>query len=133
MLARVCDAVLRYPKGGFSDGSGTRSALVERRRLANSSWSAGSAEALCTARVFLPWARTPSLRMIGVDKEARMHAQVGDELVVDGTEVGIPPRRGKVLEVRGDTGGEHYLVRWSDGHESVFFPSSTAHTFHDGG
>ena len=62
-----------------------------------------------------------------------MHAQVGDELVVDATEVGIPPRRGKILEVRGETGEEHYLVCWSDGHESVFFPSSTAHAIHHGG
>lgn len=59
-----------------------------------------------------------------------MHAQVGDELVVDSAEVGIPPRRGSILEVRGETGEEHYLVRWSDGHESVFFPGSTAHAIH---
>jgi hypothetical protein len=57
-----------------------------------------------------------------------MHAQVGDELVVDSAEVGVPPRRGTVLEVRAETGGEHYLVRWSDRRESVFFPGSTAHT-----
>ena len=57
-----------------------------------------------------------------------MHAQVGDELVVDSTEVGVPPRTGRVLEVRGDAGEEHYVVRWLDGHESLFFPGSTAHT-----
>jgi hypothetical protein len=61
-----------------------------------------------------------------------MHGRVGDELVVDSTEVGVPPRHGTILEVRSETGEEHYLVRWSDGHESVFFPSSTAHAIHGG-
>ena len=56
-----------------------------------------------------------------------MHAKVGDELAVDSTEVGVPPRTGRVLEVRGEAGEEHYLVRWSDGHESLFFPGSTTH------
>ena len=37
-----------------------------------------------------------------------MKAQVGDELVVKGRHVGDPP----------------YLVRWSDGHESSFYPST---------
>lgn len=62
-----------------------------------------------------------------------MHAQVGDELVIDSSEVGVPPRRGKVLEVRSAGGEEHYLVRWTDGHESIFFPSSTAHAVHPAG
>lgn len=62
-----------------------------------------------------------------------MHARVGDELVVDSAGVGVPPRRGTVLEVRGETGEEHYLVRWSDGHESLFFPGSTAHTIRRAG
>ena len=65
--------------------------------------------------------------MMVADKEETMHARVGDELAVDSAEVGIPPRRGTILEVRAETGEEHYLVHWSDGHESVFFPGSTAH------
>jgi hypothetical protein len=59
-----------------------------------------------------------------------MHANVGDELVVDSVEVGTPPRSGTILEVLGERGSEHYRVRWHDGHESVFFPSSTAHVIH---
>jgi hypothetical protein len=59
-----------------------------------------------------------------------MHAVTGDEIVVDSMEVGQPPRRGKILEVRGEPDTEHYRVQWDDGHESVFFPSSTAHTIH---
>ena len=53
-----------------------------------------------------------------------MKAQVGDELIVKGLHVGNPDRRGVITEVRGKGGGPPYLVRWSDGHESSFFPSS---------
>jgi len=53
-----------------------------------------------------------------------MKAQVGDELLVRGLHVGDPDRRGVITEVRGKDGGPPYLVRWGDGHESSFFPSS---------
>lgn len=56
-----------------------------------------------------------------------MHAKVGDEIVVDSRKLGAPARSGRVAEVREGGGVEHYLVRWDDGHESVFFPSSNAH------
>jgi hypothetical protein len=62
-----------------------------------------------------------------------VHAQVDDEIVVDRMEVGVPSRKGTILEVRGEVGEEHFLVRWSDGHESIFFPGSTAHTIHPSG
>jgi hypothetical protein len=53
-----------------------------------------------------------------------MKAQVGDELVVKGRHVGDPDRTGVIIKVIGEAGGPPYLVRWSDGHESSFFPSS---------
>lgn len=53
-----------------------------------------------------------------------MQANVGDELVVKGHHVGDEDRRGVVIEVHGDDGAPPYLVRWNDGHQSVFFPSS---------
>ncbi len=53
-----------------------------------------------------------------------MKAQVGDELVVRGRHVGDPDRTGVIIEVRGEDGGPPYLVRWSDGHESSFFPTT---------
>ncbi|MGE5133702.1 MAG: DUF1918 domain-containing protein [Gemmatimonadota bacterium] len=53
-----------------------------------------------------------------------MKAQVGDELIVKGLHVGDADRRGVITEVHGENGGPPYLVRWSDGHESSFFPSS---------
>jgi Domain of unknown function (DUF1918) len=57
-----------------------------------------------------------------------MDAKIGDEIVVDGVHTGDEPREGEILEVL--TAGDvvHYLVRWDDGHESIFYPSSTAHT-----
>ena len=53
-----------------------------------------------------------------------MKAQVGDELIVKGLHVGDTDRQGVITEVRGADGGPPYLVRWSDGHESSFFPSA---------
>ena len=53
-----------------------------------------------------------------------MKAHVGDELVVKGRNVGDPDRTGVIIEVRGESGGPPYLVRWSDGHESSFFPTA---------
>jgi Domain of unknown function (DUF1918) len=53
-----------------------------------------------------------------------MRANAGDELVVKGHHVGDADRKAVIIEVRGEDGAPPYLVRWSDGHESVFFPSS---------
>lgn len=53
-----------------------------------------------------------------------MRANPGDELVVHGRHTGDEDRHGEILEVEGADGGPPYLVRWSDGHESTFFPSS---------
>lgn len=51
-----------------------------------------------------------------------MRAVAGDELLVRGRHVG---REGVIVEVRGEDGAAPYLVRWKDGHESVFMPSQT--------
>jgi len=53
-----------------------------------------------------------------------MHAIVGDEVVVKGRHVGDAGREGVIVEVRGGDGTPPFLVRWRDGHESVFMPSS---------
>jgi hypothetical protein len=55
-----------------------------------------------------------------------MKAQVGDELIVKGTHVGDHDRRGVITEVHGADEAPPYVVRWDDGHESSFFPSSDA-------
>jgi hypothetical protein len=59
-----------------------------------------------------------------VRTEDAMRASVNDRLVVRSHHVGDSDRDAVVLEVRGKNGEPPYLVRWSDGHESVFFPSS---------
>jgi len=56
-----------------------------------------------------------------------LHADEGDELVVESLTLGAPPRKGEILEVLGSEAHTHYRVRWDDGHESVFFPASTSH------
>lgn len=61
-----------------------------------------------------------------------MDAQVGDRLVVQGHHVGSVSRSGTVTEVLGEAGAHRYRVRWDDGHETVFFPSSDTRTSHVG-
>ena len=55
-----------------------------------------------------------------------MKAVVGDRLVVNATHVDGPVRDGEVIEVRGDRGDPPYVVRWSDGHEGLYFPGPDA-------
>jgi len=63
-----------------------------------------------------------------------MQADVGDELVIKGHHVGDADRKAVIIEVQGGEGAPPYRVRWSDGHESVFFPSSdTVVEHHSGG
>lgn len=38
--------------------------------------------------------------------------------------LGEKPRTGEIVEVLGEPAHEHYRVRWEDGHESIFYPSS---------
>lgn len=62
-----------------------------------------------------------------------MHANVGDEIVVDPVHVGQPTRRGEILEVLLKNDVTHYRVRWDDnGHETIFYPGSTTHALHPG-
>ncbi|MGH9246605.1 MAG: DUF1918 domain-containing protein [Acidimicrobiales bacterium] len=52
-----------------------------------------------------------------------MQGNVGDHVVIEGTHVGDPGRRGKIVEVIPGREGEHYRIRWErDEHESIFFP-----------
>lgn len=55
-----------------------------------------------------------------------MHANNGDRIVVESAHVGQARREGEVVEVLRDDGHEHYRVRWTDGHESIYFPQSDA-------
>jgi hypothetical protein len=59
-----------------------------------------------------------------------MRAQTGDGLLVRGHHVGEHDRQAVIIEVHGADGAPPYVVRWEDGHESVFFPSSDAFIEH---
>ena len=56
-----------------------------------------------------------------------MHANVGDEVVVESQSLGHRPRRGRVQEVLGSPDTEHFRVRWEDGRESVYYPGADGH------
>ena len=58
--------------------------------------------------------------------EVAMKAKVGDRIVLAPRNVDGQTRDGEVVEVRGDGGEPPYLVRWSDGHEGLFFPGAGA-------
>jgi hypothetical protein len=53
-----------------------------------------------------------------------MHAMVGDRVHIHGRTVGTKDRFGEIIEVRGNDGAPPYMVRYPDGHESLFFPGS---------
>ena len=59
-----------------------------------------------------------------------MRARVGDELTVKGRHAGDAERHGEIIQVDGPAGAPPYLVRWRDGHDSLFFPSSDAEITH---
>ena len=59
-----------------------------------------------------------------------MQASVGDRLVVKGRHIGDPGREAVVVEVHGQDGAPPYLVRWTDGLESLFVPSSDTTVVH---
>ena len=44
--------------------------------------------------------------------------------------VGDVRRVGEVLAVLGDAAHPHFSVRWDDGHESIYYPSSDAVVHH---
>jgi hypothetical protein len=55
-----------------------------------------------------------------------IRGQPGDIVIVEGHRVGESRRLGEILEVLGTAGHEHYRVRWDDGRETVYYPSSDA-------
>lgn len=55
-----------------------------------------------------------------------MEAAVGDRLHVHGNTVGQADRMGKIIEVRGISGGPPYVVRFDDGHTGLVYPGPDA-------
>jgi Domain of unknown function (DUF1918) len=68
-----------------------------------------------------------------VKEDHAMHAVIGDELVVKGRRVGDVSREGVILAIHGEDGAPPYLVRWKDGHETLFTPSSDTVVEHRSG
>jgi hypothetical protein len=56
-----------------------------------------------------------------------VHANVGDQLVIESNKVDSPRKVGEILEVQGQDGGPPYVVKWADGHEGVMYPGADAH------
>ncbi len=56
-----------------------------------------------------------------------MQAHSGDQVVVKGHRIGVPDRKGEVLEARGPDNSAPFLVRWDDtGHVTLLFPGTDA-------
>ncbi|WP_330227993.1 DUF1918 domain-containing protein [Nocardia sp. NBC_00508] len=55
-----------------------------------------------------------------------MIAHVGDRLCVHGHVVGEVDHLAEIIEVRGPDGAPPYVVRYSDGHESLVYPGPDA-------
>jgi uncharacterized protein DUF1918 len=55
-----------------------------------------------------------------------MDAQIGDRIIIRSKHVGVGERSGEIVEILNDPADKHYRVRWEDGHETTFFPSSDA-------
>jgi hypothetical protein len=55
-----------------------------------------------------------------------MEARRGDRVIVEGNKVGQARRSGQILDVMDAREGQHYRVRWDDGHETVFYPGADA-------
>lgn len=53
-------------------------------------------------------------------------AHPGDLIAISPHRVGQAERKGEILEVLGAPEREHYRVRWEDGRETTFYPSSDA-------
>ena len=51
-----------------------------------------------------------------------MVPKVGDRIIIESEKVGVPSRRGEILEVIEHEVHTEFRVRWEDGHESGIRP-----------
>jgi hypothetical protein len=54
----------------------------------------------------------------------------GDVIVVGERHVGEGRRMGEIVAVLGEPGHRQFQVRWEDGRESIYYPSSDASLHH---
>ena len=50
--------------------------------------------------------------------------KAGDRIVVGSAHAGDAQRTGEILEIIEEDDRFHYRIRWSDGHETLFFPAA---------
>ena len=55
-----------------------------------------------------------------------MKANVGDRLLVESRSSEQHRQEGEIVEVHGEDGQTPFLVRWTDGHESLCYPGPDA-------
>ncbi len=51
--------------------------------------------------------------------------RVGDRIVAESHRLGAVARRGEIVELLGEPGGQRCRVRWDDGHETLVYPGAT--------
>ena len=56
-------------------------------------------------------------------------ARIGDWLEVSGPR-GTPGRHGQIVDVLGGVGHRHFLVRWDEEHESIYYPQEGVTVLH---
>jgi hypothetical protein len=61
-----------------------------------------------------------------------MDANQGDRIVIESRKVGGGRKSGEVVEVIVASSGQHYRIRWDDGHESIVYPSTDAYVVNAG-
>ncbi|MBN3929605.1 DUF1918 domain-containing protein [Streptomyces verrucosisporus] len=60
-----------------------------------------------------------------------MHAELGDELIIESPATGVARRDGEIIGLHHSDGTPPYDVRWSDtGRVSLVFPGPDAHVRH---
>ncbi len=55
-----------------------------------------------------------------------MKANIGDQLLVESSSADQHRREGEIIEVKGTDGQPPFVVRWTDGHESLCYPGPDA-------
>ena len=58
--------------------------------------------------------------------EQTYHPKIGDVVEIGAHRVHEPARVGEILEVLGEPDHSHFRVRWDDGRETIYYPSSDA-------
>jgi hypothetical protein len=67
--------------------------------------------------------RSPARNATSASRSAES-GKAGDLIVIESEKVGSPPREGEVLEVVHGQVSVSYLVRWTDGHQSLIAPGA---------